>query len=131
MLQLLQVVLITHGGCEAAWGHSLARASTAGHGDTGHALHAMMQCIAAECPLISWRAKDVSLAQAAPDVTDNATDTTTELTYWANTMAVPLLVSSARSRPTHKLDETVGRLPDCSIIMQALLAWSCTRKSCV
>ncbi|CAL5223543.1 g6075 [Coccomyxa viridis] len=96
-----QVVLCTHGGCESAWGSSLARASTACHGEIGHALHAMMRCNATELTQISWRARDTSSTQAAPAVTDCATDTAAELTNWANTMAAPLLVSCARSIPGH------------------------------
>ena len=114
MLHLLQVVLFTHGGCEAAWGCSPVRASTAGHEETGHALHAMMRCIATECPQISWRARDASLADVAPDVIKYSMGTAAELTHRANATAVPLLVACARSIPDHNLHEMVCFSPDSS-----------------
>ena len=88
---------------------------TAHHGETGHALHAMLRCVATEHPQISWRARHTSSTQPTQDVTDLPTDTAAELCYWASTVIAPLLVpcaGCARSFPEHNVLERVGFLSD-------------------
>lgn len=109
LTQLSQVVLFTHGACEAAWSSiSSARAVPARHGETGHALHAMLQCTASEHPQISWRARNASSAQAVPDTTDHPPDPAAMLTLWGNTIAAPLLVPCANSAQEHSQPEVVS-----------------------
>ena len=67
----------------------------------------MMQCVAAEGPQISWRARDVSAAQALPDLELLSTDTAAQLINWANITAAPLLVPCARSPSEDSLLELV------------------------
>ena len=101
-------MLLTHGACEAAWDSlSPTRSDTPGHGGSGHALQAMMRCVATEHPQISWRARDTSSAQPAQDLRVPPTDTAAELLHRASTVVAPLLVPCIRER---KLPDMVGFL---------------------
>jgi len=105
---LLQVELFTHGACDALWGCFPCTKAEAQQRKTGCALTAMMRCVATEDPQISWQARDVSAAQALPDLDLRSTDTAAELADWANITAAPLLVSCAESLSEDSLFELVG-----------------------
>jgi len=105
---LLQVQLSTHRACDASCGGFPCTRGEAQQRQTGRALTAMMRCVATEDPQISWQARDVSAAQALPDLDLLSTDTAAELADWANIIAAPLLVSCAKSASEDSLSELVG-----------------------